>query len=117
MRSSRRDPVFRVTAPGSARAYVHARGRSHLARYIPDAEPPARWLARWSTEAGAASRAGRLFAELRGRGLSYEVCDYCAGAFDVKEDLVEAGEALAGEYMDHPSLAAHVGEGFAVWVL
>jgi intracellular sulfur oxidation DsrE/DsrF family protein len=75
------------------------------------------WLARWSTEAGATSRAGRLFAELRARGLSYEVCDYCAGAFDVKEDLVEAGEALAGEYMDHPSLAAHVAEGFAVWIL
>lgn len=75
------------------------------------------WIARWSTEAGAASRAGRLFADLRARGLSYEVCDYCAGAFEVREDLEEAGEALAGSYMDHPSLAAHVAEGFAVWIL
>lgn len=75
------------------------------------------WLAHWSTEAGAASRAGKLFAELRRQGLSYEVCDYCAGAFEVKDDLIEAGETLAGQYMDHPSLAAHVAEGFTVWIL
>lgn len=75
------------------------------------------WLARWTTEAGLASRGGRLFADLRARGLSYEVCDYCSGAFDVRDDLVEAGEALAGAYMDHPSLAAHVADGFSVWIL
>ncbi len=46
-----------------------------------------------------------------------EVCDYCAGAFDVRDELVEAGEALAGAYLDHPSIAAHVGDGFAVWIL
>ena len=75
------------------------------------------WLARWTTDAGAASRAGRLFADLRARGLSYEACDYCAGAFDVRDNLVEAGEVLAGTYMDHPSLVAHVADGFAVWIL
>ena len=75
------------------------------------------WLARWMTVEGAVSRAGSLFSDLRARGLSYEVCDYCAGAFDVKEDLIEAGEAFAGAYMDHPSLAAHVSEGFVVWIL
>lgn len=75
------------------------------------------WLARWTTDAGAATRSGRLFADLRARGLSYEVCDYCAGAFDVRDELVAAGEALAGAYLDHPSIAAHVGDGFAVWIL
>jgi hypothetical protein len=75
------------------------------------------WLARWRTAEGAASRAGSIFHDLRTRGLSYEVCDYCSGAFDVKSDLIEAGEALAGAYMDHPSLATHVAEGFAVWIL
>ena len=75
------------------------------------------WLACWTSQEGAASRAGLLFSDLRARGLSYEVCDYCAGAFDVKAELIEAGEALAGAYMDHPSLASHVAEGFAVWIL
>ena len=75
------------------------------------------WLARWTTEAGAQTRAGALFANLRARGLSYEVCDYCSGAFEVKGDRVEAGEALSGGYMDHPSMAAHDAEGFAVWIL
>jgi len=75
------------------------------------------WLARWRSADGASSRAGSLFAELAKQGLAYEVCDYCAGAFDVKEDLLEAGEALAGAYMDHPSVAARVAEGFAVWIL
>lgn len=75
------------------------------------------WLARWTSQEGAASRASSLFRDLRARGLSYEVCDYCAGAFDVKDDLLEAGEALAGSYMDHPSLATHVADGFSVWIL
>ena len=75
------------------------------------------WLARWTTGAGAQTRAGALFADLRARGLSYEVCDHCSGAFEVKGDLVEAGEALFGGYMDHPSMAAYVAEGFAVWIL
>lgn len=75
------------------------------------------WLARWTTGAGAQARAGALFADLRARGLSYEVCDHCSGAFEVKGDIVEAGEALCGGYMDHPSMAAHVAEGFAVWIL
>ena len=75
------------------------------------------WLARWRSADGASSRAGSLFAELAKQGLAYEVCDYCAGAFDLKEDLLEAGEALAGAYMDHPSVAARVAEGFAVWIL
>lgn len=75
------------------------------------------WLARWMSAEGAVSRAGRLFADLRADNLSYEVCDYCAGAFDVREELVEAGEPLAGAHLDHPSVAAHVAEGFAVWIL
>ena len=75
------------------------------------------WLARWIKNEGAGSRAAAVFAELRLAGLAYEVCDYCAGAFDVREDLTDAGEALSGAYMDHPSIAAHVADGFQVWIL
>ena len=75
------------------------------------------WLARWRRSDGPVSRAAELFAELKADGLAYEVCDYCAGAFDVREELSEAGEALTGSYMDHPSVASHVADGFQVWIL
>lgn len=75
------------------------------------------WLARWRSEGGSPTRAASFFADLVARGVAYEVCDYCAGAFDVKNELVDAGETLTGTYMDHPSLAAHVGDGFVVWIL
>lgn len=75
------------------------------------------WLARWNQSDGPASRAATIFAELRAEGVAYEVCDYCAGAFDVRDDLTDAGEELSGAYMDHPSLAGHVADGFQVWIL
>ncbi len=75
------------------------------------------WLARFRTPAGQGSRSGQLFRELTEAGLTYEVCDYCAGAFDVREELVAAGEALTGRYFDHPSLIGHLRDGFQVWIL
>lgn len=75
------------------------------------------WLARWQRSDGPASRAAQLFAELKATGLAYEVCDYCAGAFDVREELVGQGEALTGACLDHPSIASHVADGFQVWML
>lgn len=75
------------------------------------------WLAHWLAEVGGTSRAAAHFAALRAAGLTYEVCDYCAGAFDVRNDLTTAGEALSGQYLDHPSLATHVADGFQVWIL
>jgi hypothetical protein len=67
-----------------------------------------------------AQQGGRLpalFRELTDAGLTYEVCDYCSSAFEVRDQLLDAGELLAGAYMDHPSVAVRVAEGFAVWIL
>jgi hypothetical protein len=75
------------------------------------------WPARWQQEAGAASQAARLFGELKTRGLVYEVCDYCAGRFDVREELVRLGEPLTAAYENHPSIAGYVAAGFQVWIL
>jgi DsrE/DsrF-like family len=75
------------------------------------------WLARWTGDGKPPSRAAQLFDTLRERGVAYEVCDYCAGAFEVREELMAAGEPLTGGYMDHPSIVAHVADGFAVWIL
>ncbi|WP_394739893.1 hypothetical protein [Natronococcus roseus] len=43
-----------------------------------------------------------------------QVCDYCAGAYDV-EDEVEASEAEpAGEYEGHPSIRSLVSDGYEI---
>ena len=39
------------------------------------------------------------------------VCEYCAGAFGVKEAVRSAGLPLVGEFDGHPSLAKRVVEG------
>jgi DsrE/DsrF-like family len=75
------------------------------------------WLARVRDAALQDGRLAVLFRELTDAGVTYEVCDYCSGAFEVRDQLLEAGELLTGAYMDHPSVAAHVADGFAVWIL
>ncbi len=58
-----------------------------------------------------------LFEQLKGQGVVYEVCDYCAGAFGVREDLKAKDEPLVAEYMDHPSIAGLVSDGYQIWIL
>ena len=75
------------------------------------------WLARLRDPGQPSGRLAALFRELTDAGVTYEVCDYCSGAFEVRDQLLDAGELLTGAYMDHPSVAAQVAEGFAVWIL
>lgn len=42
-------------------------------------------------------------------------CQYCAGAFDVKDDLKEKDLPLADEFKDHPSFRTLAEEGFTVF--
>ncbi|MGD9934588.1 MAG: DsrE family protein [Dehalococcoidia bacterium] len=51
------------------------------------------------------------------QGVVYEICDYCSGAFHVKDKLVAASAPLSGQYMNHPSIAALVVDGFQVITL
>jgi hypothetical protein len=39
------------------------------------------------------------------------VCEYCAGAFGVKEAVRAAGLPLVGEFDGHPSLAKRIADG------
>jgi hypothetical protein len=41
-------------------------------------------------------------------------CDYCAGAFQVKEGVQEAGVELLDEYKGHPSVKSLVEQGYEV---
>lgn len=76
------------------------------------------WLQRFRNGGTAEEKGvGALFDELKGNGLVYEVCDYCAGAFGVKQDLKDLGEPLVAEYMDHPSIASLVADGYQILTL
>ena len=51
-------------------------------------------------------------------GVVEEICDFCAGAFEVKEELsADESAPLLGGYEGHPSLAKWTNQGYAVIVL
>ncbi len=76
------------------------------------------WLARFhEAREGPERRTGDLFFALRDRGLAYQVCDYCANAFGVRDVLKGRREPLLAQYMGHPGVAELVEEGFQVWVV
>jgi hypothetical protein len=51
-------------------------------------------------------------------GLVEEICDYCAEAFNVKNDLLELQKKqLAGDYEGHPSLVRWIEKGYQIITL
>lgn len=58
------------------------------------------------------------YAELKELGVIEEICDFCAGAFKVKDGLKQMSDAaLVGEFEGHPSLKKWVDRGYQVIVL
>ena len=58
------------------------------------------------------------YKKLAGLGVVEEVCDFCSGAFKVKDDLKKIGGVpLVGTYSGHPSLVKWIDAGYAVIVL
>lgn len=91
-----------VERGGDVRLVFDGAGTSWLAAMKKGETEPAKGLA-------------RLFEGLKQSGVIYEVCDYCSGAFDVKQELQD--EPLTGKYMDHPSIADLVEAGYQIWIL
>lgn len=76
------------------------------------------WAAKLlSPETDSERRMAKLFDFVKEQGLAYEVCDYCAGAFAVRDRLLAEGAPLSSQYMDHPSIAGLVAEGYRLLVL
>ena len=53
-----------------------------------------------------------LFAEVRDQIAG--ACDYCSGAYGVKDEVIEAGVKLLSDYDEHPSLHGYADRGFQV---
>ncbi len=76
------------------------------------------WLAKWGDPQDGDDRLmGGFFDQLKDAGLTYIVCDFCAGAFRVRDRLAAQDEPLVAEYLNHPSIASLVDEGFQIVVL
>lgn len=59
-----------------------------------------------------------LYKKVTGLGIVEEVCDFCTGAFDVKEELKVFGNVpFSGEYNGHPSLLKWIAAGYRILIL
>jgi hypothetical protein len=60
---------------------------------------------------------GDLYRAVRDAGLIAGACDYCAGAFGVKESVAAGGLPLIGQYQGHPSLVTLIKDGYQIVTL
>lgn len=63
------------------------------------------------------AQAAGKYAIILQAGMTEIICDFCAGAFAVKEQLVQRQLPLTAEYAGHPSIAKWVEQGYALIVL
>jgi len=63
------------------------------------------------------SKLKAMYAQLKAQGITEIICDFCAGAFGVKERLVQRQLPLVAEYAGHPSIAKWVDQGYQLIVL
>lgn len=76
------------------------------------------WLAKWGNPEDDDDRQmGGFMETLKSAGLVYAVCDFCAGAFGVHDRLKTQNEPLAAEYMNHPSIADLLSDGYQLVTL
>lgn len=58
-----------------------------------------------------------LFADLEKDGVIQIVCDFCSGAFKVKDKIKDPQFILTSEYQGHPSVAKWVKQGYQLIIL
>ncbi len=91
--------------------------RGHEVRLIFDGAST-QWLDKWGDPQDDDDRImGAFFDQLKDAGLTYVVCDFCSAAFNVRAALEARGEPLAAEYMNHPSVASIIEDGFQLVTL
>lgn len=69
------------------------------------------------TNPASESKLRPMYEEFKKQGATEVICDFCAGAFQVKEKLRERQLPLTAEYEGHPSLAKWVDQGYQILIL
>jgi hypothetical protein len=58
-----------------------------------------------------------MYEQLKQAGITEIICDFCAGAFAVKDRLSQRQLPLVAEYEGHPSIAKWVDDGYEILIL
>ena len=71
----------------------------------------------WAVEYQKNDHFKDLHAELLEKGVISGVCQYCAGAFKVENELKELHATFIGEYNGHPNIGQKIAKGWQVITL
>ncbi len=74
------------------------------------------WVSEW-TNPQTDDKLKVVYEELRKSGVIQVICDFCATAFKVKENLKTQGQTLTSEYQGHPSIAKWADQGYQIVVI
>ncbi len=111
----------RGTHEGMARA-VHSllytkelKEHGHEVRLIFDGAGT-EWVGEWSRQESD-DKLRPMYLDLKEKGVTEDVCDYCAGAFSVKEQLKKNEVGMVSDYQGHPSIAKWADQGYQILIL
>lgn len=109
------------THEGMARA-VHAflyarelKEHGHKVRLVFDGAGT-EWAEELSNPASE-SKIKPMYDEFKKLGISEVICDFCAGAFGVREELQDRQLSLTAEYEGHPSISRWADQGYQIVIL
>ncbi|OIO38212.1 MAG: hypothetical protein AUJ71_03660 [Candidatus Omnitrophica bacterium CG1_02_49_16] len=74
------------------------------------------WASEWMS-AESTDKLKPMYEELKKSGVTQIICDFCATAFKVKENLEKEKVVMTAEYQGHPSIAKWADEGYEIIVL
>jgi hypothetical protein len=74
------------------------------------------WIDKW-TAPDTTDKLAPMYREVEKLGITQVVCDFCAGAFHVKESLQGRKVPLTAEFNGHPSIAKWADQGYQLVVL
>ena|SRR3989338_579607 len=74
------------------------------------------WASEWMS-AESTDKLKPMYEELKKSGVTQIICDFCATAFKVKENLEKEKAVITAEYQGHPSIAKWADEGYQIIVL
>jgi hypothetical protein len=74
------------------------------------------WAEEW-TRPDSTNKLTTMYRELSKPGVTEIICDFCAGAFQVKDALKARQIELSGEFQGHPSIARWADKGYQLVIL
>lgn len=74
------------------------------------------WIEEW-TNPHSEHPLTPMYTELHDLGITEIICDFCAGALELKDDLEGREVQFSGEFKGHPSIARWTNKGYQIIVL